>query len=1049
MFSKFFIERPHVAIVLCIVLALAGAISIFSLPVQQYPDVSPPQVCVTASYRGADAETIANTLAAPLEQQINGVKGMIYMTSTSNSSGAYELYVSFDTGTNPDMALVRVQNRVFQIQSQLPMEVVNEGITIESSSSNSLGFISLRSPNGTYGEAELMDYVYSNIRGVLQRIPGMGGVTVYGSKYSIRVWLDPARITSLGLSIADVTAAIQSQNQQASIGAVGAAPGGGMDTPLTYPLQTKGRLSTVRDFENIVVTAAEGGIVHLRDVARVELGSESYNFKSEINNAPAAMIDISQTSGSNALEIMAGVRVAVKRLSQFLPEDMTLTIEHDSTDYVRATIREILITLALTLSLVVAVCYLFLQEWRTTLVPVAAIPVSLLATFAALLGVGYSINMLSLFGLVLVVGTVVDDAIVVVERVQFIMERDGCDAKTATVQAMKDVTGPLMATTFVFLAIFTPVAFLTGITGQIYKQFAVTIGFAVCFSLVVALTLSPAMCARLLTKAHPARSGPLKRFNDMLAYGTRGYVAGAGWFAQRRRTAAVLLFIVIVFDLAVFTLLSSTFIPDEDQGVVFAAIQLPEGATMPRTEQVVRALTNDANTIAGVKNVMSIYGYNVLGGNGENVASLIIPLNSWNKRKTPELQLGTVVDKLREAASKHPQAEISVFTPPAIDVGTASGIDMRLQSTLENDPGRLMEIMETMLRELSGKPEIAYAYSPYTATTPHLYLDINRKKAEMMKVPVSAIFLTLQTYFGSYLVNNVNIGTQTNSVMLQSEWKYRDRAERIGGMYVRSADGEQVPMQSLMTVQKITAPRAIDRYNLYPTAPITITMKPGFSTGQGIARVDEAAEKILPAGYTYEWSGMTYQEKRAQRGMTMVLIIALVFAFLFLVAQYGSWSAPAPVVLSIPIAIFGALVGFRIMNIPISVYGQLGILLLVGLASKNAILIVEFAKEQRELRGLSLLHAATVAAGERFRAVLMTAFTCVLGTVPMLFASGAGAASRKAVGSTLFFGMMAATIFGIFLIPALFVIFQGARENVKARFQNKEDEGNRRPGMMK
>ena len=1041
MFSKFFIERPHFAIVICIVLALAGTISLFSLPIQQYPDVSPPQVCVAASYRGADAETIANTLAAPLEQQINGVEGMIYMTSTSSSSGAYELYVSFDTGTDPDMALVRVQNRVFQIQPQLPTEVVNEGITVESTSSNSLGFISLRSPNGTYSEAELMDYVYSNVRGVLQRVPGMGRVTVYGSKYSIRVWLDPARITSLGLSIADVTAAIQSQNQQASIGAVGAAPGGGMDTPLTYPLQTKGRLSTVSDFENIVVTAAEGGIVRLRDVARIELGSESYNFKSEIDNAPAAMIDISQTSGSNALEIMTGVREAVKRLSQFLPEDMVLTIEHDSTDYVRATMREILVTLVLTFSLVVAVCYLFLQEWRTTLVPAAAIPVSLLATFAALLGVGYSINLLSLFGLVLVVGTVVDDAIVVVERVQFIMERDGCGAKAATVQAMKDVTGPMMATTFVFLAIFAPVAFLTGITGQIYKQFAVTIGFAVCFSLIVALTLSPVMCAHLLTKARPARSGPLKRFNGMLASGTRGYVEGASWFAKHKLTAAALLCAVTISALAIFKLSPGAFIPDEDQGVVFAAIQLPEGATMPRTEQVVSALTNDANTIAGVKNVMSIYGNNMLGGNGENVASLVIPLDSWGKRKTPELQIDAVADKLRKAAGKYPQAEISVFTPPAIEVGTASGIDMRLQSTVENDPARLMEVMDAMLRELSGKPEIAYAYSPYTAATPHLYLDIDRDKAEMMKVPVSVIFSTLQTYFGSYFVNNVNIGTQVNSVMLQSEWKYRDNAERIGGIFVRSADGEQVPMQSLMTVRKIIAPRSIDHYNLYPTAPITITMKPGFSTGQGIALVDEAAAKVLPVGYTYEWSGMTYQEKRAQGGMAMVLIIALVFAYLFLVAQYGSWSTPVPVVLSLPVAMFGALVGFRIMDIPISVYGQLGILLLVGLASKNAILIIEFAKEQREVHGLPLLQAAAVAAGERFRAVLMTAFTCVLGAAPMLLASGAGAASRKAVGSTLFFGMTAATIFGVFLIPALFVIFQGARENVKARFRNKEDEG--------
>lgn len=1020
--------------VVSIVIALAGIISIFSLPVEQYPEVAPPQIRVSTSYRGADAETIANTLAAPLEEEVNGVEGMIYMDSTSSNNGEYELYVTFATGTDPDMALVRVQNRVSQVQPQLPQEVIDEGITVETSFSDTLGFAGLISPNGTYNELELMNYAYANMRSRLQRVSGMGEVQVYGAKYSIRVWLDPVRVTSLGLSITDVASAIESQNKQASIGSIGARPGSDLNSPLVYTLMAKGRLSTVSEFEDIVVTTkADGSLVKLKDIARIELGSETYNFNAALNNAPAAMISMSQTSGSNALNVMAGVREVLAQISENLPDDMEIVIQYDSTEYVRETIKEIILTLFMTLALVIFVCYLFLQEWRTTLVPVVAIPVSLLGTFAALLAVGYTINILSLFGLVLVIGTVVDDAIVVVERVQFIMDRDKCDSKAATIQAMKDVTGPMMATTLVFLAIFVPVAFMTGITGQIYKQFAVTIGFAVCFSLVVALTMSPAMCAHLLRPMEPVQRGPLKWFNNMLASSTRGYVAGAVWIAKRRIMPFLLFAAVAAGCWTVLKLSPTAFLPDEDQGVVFAGIQLPEGASRPRTEAIVRPLVDEVRQIPGVESVMNIYGFNILGGMGENVASIICPLDPWGTRKTPEKQLSSIVAKFNAIAAKYPGAQINVVTPPPIQgLGIASGIDMRLESTLENDPVRLAQVMGLMLRELNQAPEVSYAFCPYTADTPHLFVDIDRQKAELLRVPVSTIFSTLQTYFGSAYINDINIGTQVNRVMVQSEWNYRNNIDRIGEIFVRSTTGEQVPMQSMATVKKTLAPRSLDRYNLYPTAAITIVMKQGYSTGQGIARVREIGRKVLPSGYTYEWSGMTYQEEHSQGGITMVLVIALIFAFLFLVAQYESWSTPVSVILSLPTAMLGALVGFRIMGIPLSVYGQLGILLLVGLASKNAILIVEFAKEQRELHGLPLIQAAALAASERFRAVLMTAFTCVLGAAPMLVASGAGAASRKAVGSTLFYGMMAATVIGIFLIPGLWVAFQGLREKVKS-----------------
>ena len=1034
MFSKFFIERPRFAMVVCIVIALAGIISIFSLPVEQYPEVAPPQIRVSTSYRGADAETIANTLAAPLEEAVNGVQDMIYMSSTSSNNGEYSLSVTFETGTDPDMALVRVQNRVTQVQPQLPQEVVNEGINVQTSFSDNLGFLSLTSPNGTYDSMELMNYAYANIKNRLARVHGMGDVSVHGAKYSIRVWLDPNRISSLGLSINDVSSAIQSQNRQASIGSVGAAPGNS-DSPLVYTLQAKGRLTGVSEFENIIVrTSSEGGLVKLKDVARIELGQESYNFNANLNGKASAMISISQTAGSNALNVMAGVREVMDQIERTLPEDMKLNLQYDSTEYVRETIKEILITLLLTFTLVVGVCYLFLQEWRTTLVPVIAIPVSLLGTFAALLAVGYTINILSLFGLVLVIGTVVDDAIVVVERVQFIMERDKCDAKTATVQAMQDVTGPMMATTLVFLAIFVPVAFLTGITGQIYKQFAVTIGFAVCFSLIVALTLSPAMCAHLLKETRLVKKGPLKWFNTALSKTTKGYVSGAIWIAHRKIMALGLFALMLCSCWYVYKVSPHAFIPDEDQGVVFMGIQLPEGATRPRTEAVVAPLVEEIMAMPGVDSVMNIYGFNMLGGRGENVASIICPLDSWGDRKSPETQIYAITAKMREIANKYPQAQINIVTPPAIQgLGMASGIDMKLESTVENDPVKLAEVTKQLIEKLMQAPEVNYAFSSFTADTPHLFVDIDRQKAELMEVPLSTIFSTLQTYFGSAYINDINIGTQVNRVMMQSDWQYRQNSDNIGNIFVKSSAGEQVPLQSLVSVRKTLAPRTLDRYNLYPTAGITIVLKQGYSTGQGISRVHEIAKDLLPDGYTYEWSGLTYQEEHAQGGIAMVLIIALIFAFLFLVAQYESWSTPVSVILSLPTAMLGALIGFRIMDIPVSVYGQLGILLLVGLASKNAILIVEFAKEQRELHELPLIQAAATAATERFRAVLMTAFTCVLGALPMLFASGAGAASRKAVGSTLFFGMNAATILGIFLIPALWVIFQSLRENVKKR----------------
>jgi HAE1 family hydrophobic/amphiphilic exporter-1 len=1024
MLSRFFIDRPVFANVIAIVTVLFGVVALYRLPVERYPAITPPTVVVSATYPGANARVVADTVAAPIEQQVNGVEHMMYMSSTSSADGSYSLTITFEIGTDLDDAQVLVQNRIALAEPGLPEEVRRQGLSVKKQSSNIVLAVSLTSPKKTYDALFLSNYATLRLRDELSRVEGVGEVMVRGvGSYAMRVWLDPDKLAARQLTTQDVIAALARQNVQVAAGQVGQPPSPpGQRFQMT--VTTLGRLSDPEQFEAIVLKAGgEGQLVYLRDVARVELGAQTYDSFASRTGMDSANILIYQLPGSNAIEVSRAVHAAMERIKPTLPEGMEYAIPFDTTKFVEAAIQGVYMTLIEAGALVLIVILVFLQSWRALLVPATTVPVTIIGAFAFMPALGFSVNMLTLFGLVLAIGIVVDDAIVIVENAAHHIER-GLAPREATIRAMSEVTGPVISITLVLMAVFLPTAFLGGITGQLYRQFALTIAATALISAVNALTLKPAQCAAWL-RPHTGRNLFTRAFDAIYRPLERGYA----WSV--RQVVRVWWLAMIAFaGLAVVTgwwydRTPTGFLPVEDQGYAIISVQLPDAASLGRTREVIEQMNRVFASTEGVQHWFVLGGFSLLDGtNAPNAATAFAAWTAWSRRTTPELSQDALVARLRVELGKLQEPLVLVLVPPSIQgLGVAGGFQMQVEDREGVGLDVLQERTEAVIAEALRRPEIGSAASTFRAGVPQVYLDIDRVKAERMGIFLSDVFGTLQANLGSVYVNDFNKFDRTYQVRVQADIDFRGDPDRLRRLEVRNRDGGRVPLATLLTAESRVGPQSITRYNLYASAMITGAAATGVSSGEALRAMEEVAAGTLPRAMGYDWTGIAFQEKRVSGEAIMVFALAVLMVYLVLAAQYESWLLPLAVILVVPLGLFGVIGAVNLRGMDNNVYTQIGVVLIIALASKNAILIVEFARELR-LAGRSIHEAAVEASRLRFRPILMTSFAFILGVLPLVWATGAAAASRQALGTAVFGGMITSTVLAVFFVPAFYVAVQ-------------------------
>ncbi len=1035
--AKLFIRRPVLAIVVSLVILIAGGISIFLLPVAQYPEISPPTVQVSAAYVGANAETVEQTVAAPIEQQVNGVENLLYMQSQSGNDGSYGLTCTFKVGTNVDIAAVQVQNRVSQATPMLPAEVTQSGVTVNKQSTNIVQIVNLISPDKTYDELFLNNYATIHVVDELARLPGVGQVMNGGGRaYAMRFWVRPDRLAQLGVGTSDLIAAIDEQNQQAAVGGFGLPPSpGGQRVQLAA--RTLGRLTTVDEFENIVIRSRRNGqVLRLRDVARTELGAQDYQSVGRLGTEATGVMLIYQLPGANALDVAAVVQKKMKELAKSFPSGLEYRVSVDTTRFVSASVDEVLVTLGEAMLLVILVVFVFLGNWRATLIPLLAVPVSLVGTFAAFVALGFSINLLTLFALVLAIGIVVDDAIVVVEAVEHHIE-EGLTPLAATEQAMSEVSGPVIGIALVLTSVFLPVAFLGGITGQLYRQFALTLSVSVLLSALVALSLTPALCAMLLRprkRTHGPVGWLLNGFNRLFGRATNVYVGFSRGVIRLAPLAVLALLGLYMATWWMVKTVPTSFLPEEDLGFLIVNLQLPDGSSLDRTDAAMLEGTRILLATRGVDSAVGLTGFGILAGaNTSSVGTFFVSLKPWRERQSPELSAQGIAATLNQRLAGIAEASTRVVNPPPImGLGVSGGFQMEVQDQSGGDISFLDGAVNRLLAASRGQPQVGFLYSTFRPNVPQIRLDVDREKVKSLQVPVSSVFQTMQAYLGGYYVDQFNLYGRTWRVYIQAEPGYRAQTSDLSQLYVGNSDGKMVPLGTIVKTVSIAGPDTIMRYNMYRAAEIQGQASPGSSSGQAIAAMEDAA-KALPEGAGYAWTGTAYQEKESGSEQGRIVALALVFVFLCLAALYESWAIPFSVLLGVPIGMFGAFLAVWLRGLNDDIYVQIGLIMLIGLAAKNAILIVEYARTRHEEHGMTLVESALTGARLRLRPILMTSFAFILGVFPMVISSGAGAGSRRSLGTAVCFGMLAATSLGVFVIPVLYVLVEGLKEKIAGK----------------